>query len=591
MALAVFLGIVAVAGWTRAAVQSPGRVVRFEFETLDSNGIPLVMDVSPDGSRILIVERAGGRIRLFARELGSLATARLQASDRGPGWPFFSPDGTEFGFTSVSIANELIGTLRTAAIAGGPARTLVDSVLAQAGWGDDGFIYYARASRAGHSVLARIASTGGRPDTLVHSDSISFVQPHPLPGSRGLLMIAKGADGTTRLSAMDLRTRKWRPLVASGYFVAYDASGYVLFDQGQSLMAAPFDARRMELTAPPVPVAQVASGAFGAFAMAGGTLTYLSTASGGLENVPLLTDRKGRKRRLESLPPGQFYGFPAASPDGRRIALRVEDAAAGRSQPDIWVYQLPAGPLTRLTFDGSNDDASWTPDGTRVLFQSNRGGTNALWLEPWDGTGEAEKVLDRGKEVWRTSWLPDGRRFLFDEQRGEGTTDLSSGTADVGIAILGQPDSARLLLTGQFDETWPAASPDGSWLAYQSNESGRDEIYVRPLDRLGMRRQLSRSGGRMPIWARSGRELFFVSSSADSLAAVRLDTSKDAEVLGERMLFPLRHASNGYDVLPGDSLFVLVEPKEDDRERASVVVVSNFATELRARMAPAGKGP
>jgi serine/threonine-protein kinase len=332
-------------------------------------------------------------------------------------------------------------------------------------------------------------------------------------------------------------------------------------------------------------VLEVPSGAFGAFEMNGGTLTYLGAAlSGGGANEVLLVDRKGNRRRLENLPSGRFYRFPAVSPDGRRVAL-VAEPAVGRNvnAADIWVYEMPAGPLTRLTFGGRNDGPSWTPDGARILFHADRGVSNALWLMPWDGSAEAVKVLDRGKDLWRTSWLPDGRRFLFDEQ-------LVAGTTDIGIATLGQPDSTRLLLTGPFDERLPAASPDGRWLAYQSTESGRDEIYVRPLDRPGARRQVSRSGGRTPVWARSGRELFFVSSGRDSLTAARLDVAKDAEVLRVTTLFQLRRATLGYDVLPGDSLFIVIEPKVTDRGRGAVVVVSNFAAELQSRMRTAVRG-
>jgi serine/threonine-protein kinase len=244
---------------------------------------------------------------------------------------------------------------------------------------------------------------------------------------------------------------------------------------------------------------------------------------------------------------------------------------------DIWVYELPVGPLTRLTFEGQDDDPNWTPDGKRILFDSDREGGNALWLVPWDGSGTAERVLDRPNELYRTSWLPDGG-FLFDER-------APNGMSDIGLAVPGRPDSAHLLLSNPYSEGWPAASPDGRWLAYQSNESGRDEIYLRPLRGEGTRRQISRGGGVSPVWARSGRELFFESGAGDSLLAARIDVQNDGAVDELKALFPLRQSGLGFDVFPGDSLFLTFDSPEAAGERAlPAVVVHNFSAELEARL-------
>jgi serine/threonine-protein kinase len=251
---------------------------------------------------------------------------------------------------------------------------------------------------------------------------------------------------------------------------------------------------------------------------------------------------------------------------------------SGEPEMNIWAYELPAGPLTRLTFEGRDDDPAWTPDGKRILFDSDRGGDNALWWTPWDGSGTAEPVLDRKKRMYRTSWLPGGREFLFEEQG-------ATGAVDIGIAVVGQPDSTRMLLTGPYSEAWPAASPDGRWLAYQSDESGRNEIYVRPLRGEGTRRQVSRQGGVSPVWARSGRELYFESASGDSLFAARIDAQNDAAVQSVAPLFPLRQSGLGFDVFPGDSLFIVFDPPQAVGDRPEpAVVVHNFDAELEARM-------
>jgi Tol biopolymer transport system component len=294
--------------------------------------------------------------------------------------------------------------------------------------------------------------------------------------------------------------------------------------------------------------------------------------------VPVLVNRQGLKRSLPGLPENQSYGFPAVSPDGRKIALRVNPVGGGQQQMDIWVYELPAGPLTRLSFEGYDDDPSWTPDGKRVLFDSDRGGDNAFWIAPWDGSGAAEQVLDRVGNLFRTSWLPGSRGFLFDER-------APSGSSDIGIGVLGHPDSVRMLLSNPYSESWPAVSPDGRWLAYQSNESGRDEIYVRPLRGEGTRRQVSRRGGVSPVWGRDGQRLYFEAGSGDSLFSADMNLQGDVEIKRLQSLLPLRQSGLGFDVFPGDSLFVVVDlPSEAGGGAQAAMVVYNYIVELEARL-------
>ena len=554
-----------------------GPVVRFEITPPDSDGVVQRTDVSPDGSRILLEQRGtDGQVRVYIRDLCTLGTTLVQLADPNPRWAFFSPDGRELAFVSTTRLNVFTGKLRVAPVGGGPVRTIADSAIAKSGWGDDGYLYYsATTAGAAPPQIVRVASAGGVPDTVLASDSVAFYVPTPLPGSRGLIMIANSKERQS-VAVLELRTRAWRALAPSGLWLAYVHPGYLLFDRGRFLMAARFDPERLELIGDPVPVLEVPAAQFGAFSIRGGTLTYLA----GLwswHNVAVLVDRRGNRRPLENLPPSQEYGYPAVSPDGRKIALRVTPAGGGNPQMDLWVYEMPRGPLTRLTSDaGQDDDPSWTPNGKRILFNSERGGDNALWWKPWDGGGEAEKVLDRRPSIWRTDWLPDGRRFLFYETE-------ANGRENIGMATVGEPDSTRMLLTGSHND--PAVSPDGRWLAYQSNESGRPEIYLRPLEGAASRRQISRDGGISPVWARSGRELFFQSAAGDSLYAARLDTGHDGALLGLGALFGLRQGNLGFDVLPGDSLFVLPEPTGPGGRRGQpVVVVHNFVAELEARL-------
>jgi len=582
---AVALGALAAAGWGRKQAAAQRAVVRFEVAPPDSTSRLVQAAVSPDGEQVVFVQRGGDTHRqLSVRDLSALESRPLQVGDPDPGWPVFSPDKHDIAFVSMFPGNPFTGRLKTLPSAGGPATTLADSAIVTPSWGDDGYIYFSAPSgTSAPARIVRVPSTGGHIDTLLAHDSTDFFQPRVLPGSHGAIAIARHLGGQFSVVAFDLQSHAWHVLGDGGPMLAFAPPRYVLYNRGRFLMAAPIDVKKLELTGSPVPVLEAPSGDFGWFAYSGGTLVYQSVSLGG-SNVPVLVDRHGVRRQLPGLPEQQSYGFPAVSPDGRKIALRMNPVAGGLQQADVWVYELPAGPLTRITFEpGPDDDPDWTPDGKRILFDSPREGSITLWITPWDGSGKAERVLHRPNIQDRTSWLPGGREFLFQEH-------VNNGPYDIGIAVLGQPDSVRMLLTSPFNESWPVASPDGRWLAYQSDESGRNEIYLRPLRGEGTRRQVSRQGGAVPVWARSGRELFFESATGDSLFAARIDAQNDGAVQGIQALFALRQSGIGFDVFPGDSLFLVFDSPQVVGDRAQpAVVVHNFDAELETRMGTARK--
>ena len=580
---AVILGVLAAAGWGRKGSAPARAVVQFEIPVPDSTARLVDGAVSPDGNQVVVVQRGSDDRQLLIRDLSALAIRPLQVTDPSPAFPVFSPDQKEIAYLAINPGGQFVGRLKVAPVAGGPSRTLADSAIAKPSWGADGYLYFSAPSGAsGAARIFRVPSTGGRLDTLLADDPVSFYQPRVLPGNQAAVAIARRPGGPWRVVAIDLGRHTWHVLSDGGTGLEFVPPDYVLYNKGRFLMAARIDVKRLTLTGSPVAVLEASSGEFGWFAYRGGTIVYQSVSQGG-SNVPVLVTRRGDVRRLPGLPDRQVYGFPAVSPDGRKIALRMHPAGTGDAQNDVWVYELPAGPLTRLTFEGSDDDPDWTPDGKRILFDSDRGGGNAFWITAWDGSGTAERVLDRPKDAYRTSWLPGGREFVFDEV-------TVTGSSDLGIGILGQPDSTRMLLTSPASEAWPAVSPDGRWLAYQSDESGRNEIYVRPLRGEGTRRQVSRQGGVSPVWARSGRELYFEAAAGDSIFAARMDTPGDAGVLGLQSLFRLRQAALGFDVFPGDSLFLVFDLPQAASDRAQpAVVVHDFDAQLQGRVGGGGK--
>ncbi|HEX9691040.1 MAG TPA: protein kinase [Gemmatimonadales bacterium] len=573
VAALILVGVAAL-GWLRGSGGAAVPVVRFALAPADLGERTAGSGaVSPDGSQIVMgVFGGGGPPQLVQRSLAGIPTQTLSVGYVVSGRPFFSPDGAEMGF----IAGPTPG-LRVVQAGGGPPRTVYEGVGGgEADWGADGFIYFALPGFA----LARVSSAGGAVDTLFVPAAGGACCPRLLPGGRGLLFVVGPNAENLSIAVLDLETREHRTLTAGGRASEYVETGHILFSRDRFIMAAAFDLGRMELTGTPTPVAEVSSGAVEWFAYGGGTMAYGGGGQVGGGNRPVLIDRQGRRTQLQNLQTAMAYGYPAVSPDGRKIALRVSAPTAGEEDMDIWVYELPDGPLTRLTFEGRDDDPSWTPDGRRVLFNSNRSGKNSLYWKPWDGSTAAEPVLERDGQLWRTSWLPDGRRFVFYELLPNSTN------RDLGLAVVGSPDSTRALFPSPvYNEDWPAVSPDGRWLAYASNESGNSEVYVRPLEGEGTRRQVSRQGGDYAFWGRSGRELFFV--ARDSVYAAALSVDRDISIRSVRPLFELPCCSTlGVSVFPGDSLFVVFEAASQDQpiEQQPVVIVANFLEELKSKL-------
>ena len=580
-AAAALLALLAAAGWRKHPPVPDRPVIRLEVPAPDSTARLVEGALSPDGQQVLLVQQASnGSRQFFLRDLSAIAVRSLSVGDPFPDWPEFSPDQKRIAFISLFPNEQFAGRLKVVPAAGGAVQTLADSAIATPWWGTDGYIYFSAPSGSrAPDVLARVAASGGQIDTVLADDSVSFYQPRLLPGERGAIAIVQGlgVGGRFSLVIVDLKKHTWLRVDDTEGQIVFAPPRYVLYNKGQFLMAAEIDLETLKLVRQPIPVLDASGGTFGWFKFRGGTLLYQGT-SRGAGNVPVLVTRQGLKRPLAGLPESQSYGFPAVSPDGRKIALRMNPVGAGQQQMDIWVYELPAGPLTRLTFEGSDDDPNWTSDGKRILFDSDRGGDNALWIAPWDGSGAAERVLDRPGLLYRSSWLPGSGEFLFDEQD-------RSGSKDIGLAVLGQPDSVRMLLSNPYSEAWPAVSPDGRWLAYESDESGRDEIYVRPLRGEGTRRQVSRRGGISPVWGRDGQRLYFEAGSGDSLFAADMSLQGDVEVKRLQSLFPLRQSGLGFDVFPGDSLFVVMDlPPEGGGGAPPAMVVYNYIVELEARL-------
>ena len=535
--------------------------------------------LSPDGSRIVYIGPDSLGTQLWVRDLNSLAARPLPGTANAKA-PFFSLDGQ-----SVAFFTGTPGDIRVASVSGGPTVTVFrDSANPWGGdWGPDGKLYFVNAK----ARVSRIPATGGTMEVLSVFDSARGETEHDwpqvLPGGRtALVQIWHSSIGDAELGILDLATGHSTPLIKDGIYGRYLPTGHILYSTlDGSLLAAPFDARRSALTGAPAAIAEgiqldPQSGA-AQFAVAdNGTLLYLPGGGAGSDQVTWV-DRAGRVTPVDSVWRGNFTNV-ALSPDGSRLAI---SAPSGDGE-QIWVKQLPSGPLTRLSFKGAtNTRPVWTPDGRRIAFISNRNGARNAWIQRFDGSAEAESLLTNPAQVDEVAWAPDGRTAVF--RFGSGGT---SGNRDLFLLAPGVDSSPRPLLTGRFEEFAPDVSPDGRWFAYGSNESGRNEVYVRRLDDPGAgKAQVSVDGGEEPRWAHNGREIFFRSPRGEMMVAdVSLGASFSAR--SPRALFNASSMAvdgyhRGYDVARNDQRFVMINRTLNDV--GELVLTLNWFTELRAR--------
>jgi len=356
--------------------------------------------------------------------------------------------------------------------------------------------------------------------------------------------------------------------------------GYLLYVQNGNLMAAGFDLKRLVVTSPPVAVVQgilanPGTGVAQYDVSANGTLIYMPGAARTLLRM-VWVDRKGGEQAINA--PPHIYVIPKVSPDGRRVAVGVEE-----SDSQIWVYDLARDALARLTFQGApNVDPLWTSDGLRIAY---KGTGNRLYWQSEDGSGSAEQITQDqlGTNNVPGSWSPDGQHMVF-------TYDIQGGR-QLWIYSAKNHKIAPFEQNPPHYETAPRFSPDGRWIAYTSPESGTDEIYVRPFPGPGGKWQVSTDGGSEPVWNPKGHELFFRSGKklmAVEYAAQQSFSPGKPKELFEGPYVPTPRTIPDYDVSPDGQRFLMLKPAEDQQATSQIIVVQNWIEELKKKV-PAGK--
>ncbi len=331
--------------------------------------------------------------------------------------------------------------------------------------------------------------------------------PSVLPGARAVLftVTATSPINTAQVVVLNLKTGQRKTVIRGGSHAQYIDTGHLVYAVGGTLRGVRFDPARFEVLGDAVPVAEqlmmTGTGAAEFSVSRTGALVYVPGGAAGASGTVRSLVWVGRNGREEAIAaPQREYHHPRLSPDGTRLAVDI----GGRDQEnDVWVWDFAHAKLTRLTFDPATHlYPVWTPDGSRIVFSSNRPGAFSIYSQQADGTGPMERMTTSANNQLSPSMSPDGTQIVVTEQH------LKTGN-DLALIQVGEPQSEPLVST-TFAEIQPEISPDGHWLAYASDESGRPEIYVQPFPNVSSGRwQVSTAGGTRPAWARSGMELFY----------------------------------------------------------------------------------
>lgn len=564
--------VFSIAGWLLKPQQEKP-VIKFTHsllpgDILSNDGLA----ISPDGTKIVYGATIAGVTKLYLRKIDQIEATPIDNTEDAFG-PFVSPDSRELIFFADNKLKKVL-------IDGGPVHTLCDVLLYYRGgtMGEDGAIIFACDGFG----LLQIPASGGLPKVILGPDSgksnTYYRHPEILPGSKAVLYTVWEGDSydEANIAVHSLETGKSETLITGGTQPFYSPTGHILFGRSGRYWAVPFDAKRLKIVGPEVPVYEGISihptGGAEFRVSTNGALVYIPSAVTGDQRTLVLVDRHGVETPLTDI--RRSYNHPRFSPNGERVAYNINEK--------IWIHDVVRNMQTPLTSVGSfNRFPSWTPDNKKVTFQSYRSGFYNIYWKRADGIGEAELVISGENIQAGGTWSDDGTLFAFYEIHPSTQRDIWVYTTRDSTAtpFLNTPD----------DESTPAISPNGKWIAYTSDRTGQHEIYIAPYPSPGREERVSTQGGDQAVWAPDGRELFY--REGDKMMAVSVETQPSLKLGIPELLFEKPYIFDSrntqYDIHPDGNRFLMI--KSDESTSNKINIVLNWFEVLKNKMGNARK--
>ncbi|MBI4480410.1 MAG: serine/threonine-protein kinase [Acidobacteria bacterium] len=552
-------------------------------ESLAGTRAPVVA-LSPDGTQLAYVAGGGaaGLPQIYLRSMDS-AEARPITGTENATDPFFSPDGQWIGFFAAS-------NLKKISVSGGAALTLspASNNSRGAAWGPGDTIVFAPINTVG---LSTVSGAGGAAQELtkLKQGESSHRWPQFLPDGKSVLFTigtaSQGSYQDAQIVAMRLDTGEQKILIRGGTYGRYVSTGHLVYYRAGTLMAVPFDPVRLEVNGTPAPVLEgvmSSTGDTGAGQFSFSNLGSLAYVSGGVSSADMNLVWVDRKGAMEVLPaPPHAYGIQKLSPDGKRVLESFDGS--------VWIYDLSRDTMTKMTFEGTASNNGWTPDGKRIIFRSNQhGGALNLYWKPADGSGAEERLTTSQYDQLPGSFTPDGKFFLFHE------IDPKTNY-DIWVLPMEGERKPRVFLQTPAYEGNARLSPDGRWLSYGSDESGRFEVYVTPYPGPGGKWQISTDGGVEQMWSPDGKEIFYrTGSRREKFMVVDVQTQPTFSAGKPRLMFEGIYGSsigigNTYSVSLDGKRFLMTRPVAEQQSALTQInLIQNWFEELRRRV-PAAK--
>lgn len=566
--------------------QKPGQsattgVIRYNYKFQQSEALVpapgVSIAISPDGARIGYVGQAEIGSQIWIRERDQLQGIPLAGSEDAM-HPFFAPDGRGIGFITQD------GQLKVVSRIGDPPLTIVDQDVYRIGgaWGDDGYVYYSSAT----GLMRKPASGGGvsEPVTLAEPEGTVVIYhgwPDVLPNGKGALFTIIRDHLADEIAVVDFSTGDVRVL-AEGELGKYADSGHLVYvREDGGIMAVPFDQDQLLTSGPEIRLSDQLTYGFWRDLALSRTGTMLYTISKAVWEV-VWVERNGAWTPVDPDNPMRGMRYATLSPDDTRLAVNTRPNPA-KDNGQIWIKKLPHGPLAQLTFEGAvNMRPTWSPDGDSVIFISDRGENRDAWTKRFDGTLEAEVLLDDPAVIDEAFYSSSGEWLVLRRGKEDGNRDI--------FAIRPGLDEAPIpLVASKFDEVAPALSPDSRWLAYVSNRDGQANVYVRPFPDADSETLVSVNGGTEPVWSKNQSELYY-RNGAGEMVVVPVLSEPGFGAGPEQVLFSATeyrsdfyHAA--YDVTADDQRFVMIRMSESGSLDEELIVVENLFEELK-RLAP-----